>query len=45
MKSMYAVLAMLLAVSLAAPELTAANFETEVFGSGKGAFIKFLAPW
>ena len=28
-----------------AVELTAANFDDEVISSGKGAFIKFLAPW
>jgi len=27
----------------AAVELTAANFDSEI--AGKGAFIKFLAPW
>jgi len=26
-------------------ELTDDNFDAEVFGSGKGAFIKFQAPW
>jgi hypothetical protein len=26
-------------------ELTDKNFDAEVFGSGKAAFIKFLAPW
>ena len=25
--------------------LTDSNFETEVFASGKNAFIKFQAPW
>jgi len=28
-----------------AEELTKANFEEKVFGSGKSAFVKFLAPW
>jgi len=26
-------------------ELNADNFETQVFNSGKHAFIKFQAPW
>ena len=38
------VLASLLAVA-SATELNEANFETEVFASGKNSFIKFLAPW
>jgi len=29
----------------AAMELTPENFDTEVFESGKAAFVKFLAPW
>jgi hypothetical protein len=28
-----------------AVNLNGDNFETEVFESGKGAFVKFLAPW
>jgi len=36
---------LLLAVATATLELTAANFDDEVFNSGKGAFVKFLAPW
>ena len=28
-----------------AVSLTKANFDTEVFDSGKNAFIKFQAPW
>ena len=28
-----------------AVELTSANFDAEVTGSGKSAFVKFLAPW
>ena len=38
------VLASLLAVA-SANELNEANFQTEVFASGKNSFIKFLAPW
>ena len=34
-----------LVASAGAMELTAENFETEVFGSGKNSFVKFLAPW
>ena len=26
-------------------ELTPDNFDKVVFGSGKAAFVKFLAPW
>jgi len=28
-----------------AVELTQSNFEAEVYGSGKNAIVKFLAPW
>jgi len=28
-----------------AEQLTKDNFEGEVFGSGRNAFVKFLAPW
>jgi len=28
-----------------ATELTYDNFDAEVYGSGKGALVKFLAPW
>lgn len=33
------------AVAAGSVTLTDDNFEAEVFGSGKGAFIKFQAPW
>jgi len=36
---------LLCVATAAAKELTADNFDTEVFGSGKSAFVKFLAPW
>lgn len=47
---MKAVLSLLLLAFVAsamggAVELTADNFDSEVTASGKGAFIKFLAPW
>eukprot|EP01065_Artemidia_motanka_P017552 TRINITY_DN20_c0_g1_i1.p2 TRINITY_DN20_c0_g1~~TRINITY_DN20_c0_g1_i1.p2 ORF type:complete len:124 (+),score=49.15 TRINITY_DN20_c0_g1_i1:76-447(+) len=35
----------LLAVSCTAMDLTAENFEKEVFESGKSGFVKFFAPW
>jgi len=35
----------LVAGANAAKDLTDANFDEEVFASGKAAFIKFLAPW
>lgn len=38
-------LAFLLGVNANAVELTAKNFDDQVIGSGKGAFVKFLAPW
>ena len=38
-------LATLAACASAAVELTPDNFDEVVFGSGKAAFIKFLAPW
>jgi tubulin beta len=37
--------AMAAVVKAGATELTEANFDDEVVSSGKGAFIKFLAPW
>ena len=37
-------LAALLATT-ATIELTDANFDEKVFGAGKAAFVKFLAPW
>ena len=38
-------LVLALLVSVGAMELNADNFKTEVFESGKNAFVKFLAPW
>jgi hypothetical protein len=32
-------------VSGGAVELTKGNFKEHVYDSGKGAFVKFLAPW
>ena len=34
-----------LALTASSMELTTDNYQTEVFGSGKNAFVKFLAPW
>jgi len=39
------VLAVLSTFALGAQELTEANFDQVVHESGKGAFVKFLAPW
>jgi len=39
------ILAACLSISDGTRELTRANFEAEVFDSGKNAFVKFLAPW
>jgi len=36
---------LLVACAAGAVDLNAKNFDAEVFGSGKAAFIKFLAPW
>lgn len=38
-------LVLALLASAGAMELNADNFKTEVFESGKNAFVKFLAPW
>jgi len=35
----------LMASAMAAMELTPATFDKVVYKSGKGSFIKFLAPW
>jgi len=35
----------LVAGAQASVELTTANFDAEIFDSGKNAFIKFQAPW
>ena len=32
-------------MATASLELSSANFDKEVFESGKSAFVKFLAPW
>ena len=36
---------LLVGAASGALELTPDNFDDVVFGSGKAAFIKFLAPW
>jgi len=40
-----ALLGLVLGANAGAVDLSPKNFETEVFESGKSAFIKFLAPW
>jgi len=37
--------AMVATAAAGAVELSPATFDEEVISSGKGAFIKFLAPW
>ena len=37
--------ASLVASATATQELTDENFDKVVFGTGKSAFVKFLAPW
>jgi hypothetical protein len=43
MKSIFAIFAV--ASAKGAVELTTSNFDDLVLNSGKGAFVKFLAPW
>ena len=48
MKSMIlavALMGLVLGANAGAVDLTAKNFDKEVFESGKSAFVKFLAPW
>ena len=40
-----ALVGLALGANAGAVDLTAKNFEKEVFESGKSAFVKFLAPW
>jgi len=39
------VIASIVTIVAGTKELTPKDFNKEVFDSGKGAFIKFLAPW
>jgi len=45
MKTAFFFTALVAAVSAGSVSLTAKNFDDEVTSSGKGAFIKFQAPW
>ncbi len=45
MMKVAAFFATIASVSAGALELSPANFDDEVVSSGKGAFVKFLAPW
>jgi hypothetical protein len=45
MAAMRLFFAMVALTTTSAMELTSDNYQTEVFGSGKNAFVKFLAPW
>jgi len=45
MKTAFVASMLLVACAAGAVDLNAKNFDAEVFGSGKAAFIKFLAPW
>lgn len=40
-----ALMGLVLGANAGAVDLTAKNFDQEVLGSGKSAFVKFLAPW
>ena len=40
-----ALMGLVLGANAGAVDLTAKNFDKEVFESGKSAFVKFLAPW
>ena len=40
-----ALMGLVLGANAGAVDLTSSNFDTEVFESGKAAFVKFLAPW
>ena len=40
-----AVAALFVGANAGAVDLTQDNFDAKVFGEGKAAFIKFLAPW
>lgn len=44
-KSMFRGLILVASAMGHAVELNGANFDAEVFESGKNAFVKFLAPW
>lgn len=45
MKSVFALSALFAVAQAGSTSLTEANFEEEVFNSGKAAFVKFQAPW
>jgi hypothetical protein len=45
MKSLLLLPLLVAVVTAGAVDLTDSNFDDEVFGAGKGAFVKFLAPW
>ena len=40
-----ALVGLVIGVKAGAVDLTASTFDKEVFDSGKGALIKFFAPW
>ena len=45
MKLILCLAALVAVIAAQSVELTDANFDDEVFKSGKSAFIKFQAPW
>jgi hypothetical protein len=45
MKFFFCLAATLAVASAGSTTLTESNFDAEVFDSGKGAFVKFQAPW
>lgn len=45
MKTIFCLAATAAVAYAGSTSLTESNFDAEVFDSGKGAFIKFQAPW
>ena len=45
LRSLLLIAAIVATANAGAVDLNPDNFDTEVTSSGKGAFVKFLAPW